>query len=79
VYTQYVFTDKWILAQKLRIPTIQLTDHMKLNKKESQSVNASIPLRRRNKIVTGGRGGEGPGWKRGGGGKRGRIRNGKRQ
>jgi hypothetical protein len=30
----YVLIDKWILAQKLRIPKIQLTDHMKLKKKE---------------------------------------------
>ena len=26
-------TDKWILAQKLRIPKIQFTDHVKLKKK----------------------------------------------
>ena len=50
---------------------IQLTDHMKLNKKEGQSVNASMPLRRGNKIITGGRGREGPGWVRKGGGKKG--------
>ena len=34
--------------------TIQLTNHMKLNKKEGQSVDASIFLRRKNKIITGG-------------------------
>ena len=34
---------------------IKLTDHMKLDKKEDQSVDASILLRRRNKIITGGR------------------------
>ena len=28
----YVLTDKWILAQKLRIPKIQFSDHMKLKK-----------------------------------------------
>ena len=43
------FTDKWILAQKLGIPTIQLTDHMKL-KKEGESVDASVLLRRGDKI-----------------------------
>ena len=50
-HTQYVLTDKWILAQKLRIPMIQLTDHMKFKKKENQSVNASILLRKGNKIT----------------------------
>jgi hypothetical protein len=44
---------KWILAKKFRIPKIQFTDHMKL-KKEDQSVDASIFLRRRNNIHTGG-------------------------
>jgi hypothetical protein len=32
--TWYALTDKWILAQKLAIPKIQFTDHMKLMKKE---------------------------------------------
>jgi hypothetical protein len=36
----YALTDKWILAQKLGIPKIQFTDHMKLKKKEDQSVDA---------------------------------------
>jgi hypothetical protein len=49
-----VVTDKWILPQKLRIPTIQFTDHMKLKKKEHQSVDISVLLRRENKILTGG-------------------------
>jgi hypothetical protein len=40
---------------------IELPDHMKFNKMESQSVDASIALRRRNKIIMGGRGREGPG------------------
>jgi hypothetical protein len=44
----YSVTDKWILAQKLGIAKIQFTDHMKL-KKEDQSVDASVLLRRRNK------------------------------
>jgi hypothetical protein len=34
----YVLTDKWILPQKLRIPMLQLTDHMKHNKKKSQKM-----------------------------------------
>jgi hypothetical protein len=44
---------------------------MKLNKKEDQSMDASILLRRGNKIITGGRGRKGPGRERRGGGKRG--------
>ena len=35
--TWYVFTDKWIVAQKLRIPKIQFTDHKKFKNKEDQS------------------------------------------
>jgi hypothetical protein len=30
-------TDKWILAQKLRIPKIQFAKHMKLKKKENRA------------------------------------------
>ena len=45
----YVHTDKWILAQKLRRPMIQLTDHMKFHKNEGQSVHAPIPLIRETK------------------------------
>jgi hypothetical protein len=34
----YVLTDKWILdKKKLRIPMIQLTDHMKPKKKEDHT------------------------------------------
>jgi hypothetical protein len=43
-----------ILAPKLGISKIQSTDHMKLKKKEDQSVDTSVPLRRRNKILMGG-------------------------
>jgi hypothetical protein len=50
---------------------IQLTDHMKLKKKEYQRVGASVLLRRENKILTGGRGWERLGRKRGVGGERG--------
>ena len=42
----YALTDKWILAQKLRIPNIQLTDYMKLKKKEDQNVGALVFLRK---------------------------------
>jgi hypothetical protein len=42
-------TDTWILAPKLQVTRIQFTDHMKLNKKEDQSVGASVLLRRRTK------------------------------
>jgi hypothetical protein len=49
----YAFTDKWILAHKLRIPKIQFTEHMKLKKKESQFVGTLLLLRRGNKILTG--------------------------
>jgi hypothetical protein len=45
-----VLTDKWILAQKLGIPKIQFTNHMKLTKKENQRLDTSILLRRGNKI-----------------------------
>jgi hypothetical protein len=46
--------DKWILAQKVRIPKIQITDHMKLKTKEDKSVDTSVLLRRGNKIPKGG-------------------------
>ena len=47
------FPDKDI-NPKLRICKIQFTDHMKLKKKEDQSVDDSLLLRRRNKILMGG-------------------------
>ena len=40
------------MAQKLRIPKLQFTDHMNLKKKEDQSVDASVLLRRGSKILT---------------------------
>ena len=49
---------------------IQLIDHMKFNKKGVPNDNASIPLRREKKIITGGRGKEGPGSEREGEGKK---------
>jgi hypothetical protein len=63
----YALTDKWILGIKLRILKIQLTDHRKLKKEEDQSVDASVLLRRGNKIITEGRGWEGLGRRREGG------------
>jgi hypothetical protein len=63
-HIRYVLTDMWILAKKFRLPMIQLTDNMNFNKKEDPNVNTSILLRRRNKIITRGRGREGPGWER---------------
>jgi hypothetical protein len=47
--TWYTLTDKWILAQKLRIPKIQFAKYMKI-KKEDKNVDTSFLLRIRNKI-----------------------------
>ena len=47
---------------------VQLMDHMKLKRKEDQRVDASVLLRRRNRIIKGSRECEGHGRKRGGGG-----------
>jgi hypothetical protein len=47
-HTRYTLTDKWILAQKLRIHKIQFAKNMKLKKKEEQSVDTSFLLRRGN-------------------------------
>ena len=47
----FALHDKWMLAQKLGIPKIQFTDHMKLKKKEDQSADASVLLRRGNKNI----------------------------
>jgi hypothetical protein len=52
-HTWNALTDKWILAQKLRIHKIQFTDHMKLEKNEDQSVGALVLLRMGNKIISG--------------------------
>ena len=48
--TWYALTDKWILAQKLRIPKIQFAKHKKIKKKEDQCVDTSFLLRIGNKI-----------------------------
>jgi hypothetical protein len=79
IHAIYVLTDKWIFVQKLRIPMIPLIEYVKLNKKEGQSVDASVPLRRGNKIITGGKWREKSRWERRGKEKGGRISYGKRQ
>jgi hypothetical protein len=48
--THAIHSDKWILAQKLRISKIQFVKHMKFKKKEDQSVDTLILLRMGNKI-----------------------------
>ena len=58
-------TDKWILGKESKIPKIQLTDHMKLKRKEDQRVDASVLLRRGNNIIKESRQWEGPRKKRG--------------
>jgi hypothetical protein len=40
--TRYVLPNKWILAQKLTIPTIQPTDHRELRRMEDQNVDTSV-------------------------------------
>jgi hypothetical protein len=42
-------TDKWILAQKLRIPKIEFAKHKKIKKNEDQGVDTSPLLRMGNK------------------------------
>jgi hypothetical protein len=42
------------ISPKLGIPKIRFTDHLKLKKKEDQSVGAAVLLRSDNKILTGG-------------------------
>jgi hypothetical protein len=51
--TWYALTDECILTQRLRIPKIQFTDHIKLKKKEDQNVGPLVLLRRGNKILMG--------------------------
>jgi hypothetical protein len=50
------------------IPTIELMEDMKLKRKENQRVDASVILRKGNKIIKESRGWEGLGRKRRGGG-----------
>jgi hypothetical protein len=46
----YAVTDKWILAQRVRISMIQFIENMKLKKKEDQNLDTLVPLIRGNKI-----------------------------
>ena len=69
--TWHILTDKWIKEKKIRTLTIQLHDHMKPKKKNDQSVDASVLLRRKNKIITEFRLREGSGRKKGGVGEKG--------
>jgi hypothetical protein len=46
-----MYSLKWILAQKLRIPKIQFAKHMKLKKKEDQSVDRTVSVDSCEKVV----------------------------
>ena len=43
-HTWYALTDKWILDHKLGMPKVQIIDHMKVKKKEDQSLDTSFSL-----------------------------------
>jgi hypothetical protein len=47
---RYALTDKWILAQKLKISKIQFAKHKKIKKKEDLRVDTSFLLIIGNKI-----------------------------
>ena len=51
-HTWHALTVKWILAQKLGIPKTQFACQMMPNKKEEQSMDTLVLLRRGNKIPT---------------------------
>lgn len=53
-----------IVRLKYRIPRIQPSDHKKFDIHKGLSKDASISLRRKKKIIPGGRGRNGPGWER---------------
>jgi hypothetical protein len=53
------------ISQKYRILRIPPTDRKKYNKQKGPSKDVSFLLRRRKKIIIGGRGREGPGCERG--------------
>lgn len=42
------------ISPKFRLPKIEFTDHRRLKKKEDQSVDTSVLLRRGNKMLMGG-------------------------
>ena len=69
-HTWYVLTDKWILGKERGIPTIQLTNHIKLKRKEDQRVDALVLSRRKNNIIMRSTRWEGLGRKRRGGGEK---------
>ena len=48
-YTWYTLTDKWMLAQKLKINKLEFPQHRKLQKKENLSEDVLVPLRKRTK------------------------------
>jgi hypothetical protein len=66
----YVVTDKWILGKEHEIPMLQLTDHMKLKRKEDQRMYTLVLFRRGNNIIKGSRHWEGLRRKRIGGGEK---------
>jgi hypothetical protein len=43
--------DKWILGKEHGLPKIQLINHMKLKRKQEQSMDASFLLRKQNNII----------------------------
>jgi len=49
-HTWYTLTYNWLLAKSLKCLKKKFTDHMKHKKKEDQNVDASLLLRRENKI-----------------------------
>jgi hypothetical protein len=57
----YALMNKWILTKKDRVPIKHPKDPEKLNKKDAPSEDVSITLRRRNKIIMGGKWREGSG------------------
>jgi hypothetical protein len=66
--SQIILTDKWVRGKEHGTPMIQLTDNMKLKRKEDKRVDASVLFRRGNKIFEGNRGRQGLGRKKRGGG-----------
>jgi hypothetical protein len=49
MFILYALTDKQIISQKLRLSKMQFATHMKLKKKEDQSMDTSFFLRIGNK------------------------------
>ena len=45
-HTWYAHTNKWMLAQKLKINNLQFTEHRKIKKKENLREAALVPLRK---------------------------------